>query len=139
VHDGVAGSQTARYTFGYDPAGRLRETTYPGGLTTDRAYDRAGRLVDVNTHGEAGTAVRYQLTLDPMANPTAVTTTRGTRSRRPRHLQGLELRQGGKLPVIHGIPVPELSSLSDLPAFGMARDFIVRGTSTVTLPPTAVG
>jgi RHS repeat-associated protein len=78
----VAGGQlgsAAQYTFEYDPSGRLSKTTYPTAnhLVTDRAYDRAGRLSDLNSHNDAGTVARYQLTRDPVGNPTGITTTRG--------------------------------------------------------------
>ncbi|MET3422299.1 RHS repeat-associated protein [Actinoplanes tereljensis] len=77
VQGGVAGSQQAAYGFDYDAAGNLSRTTYPGGgLVTDRGYDTAGRLVDVHSHGDAGTVARYQLTRDGSGNPTAITTTR---------------------------------------------------------------
>lgn len=75
---GVAGATPATYTFGYDGAGRPTTTSGAGGLVTERSYDRAGRLVDLNSHTGAGTAARYRLTLDPVGNPTSVTTTRGT-------------------------------------------------------------
>jgi len=79
---GLAGNQPLHYTFGYDPAGRPTTTTYPSpdGLVTDRGYDRAGRLVDVDSHDPAGVLARYQSTLDPVGNPTSIATTRGTDS-----------------------------------------------------------
>ena len=78
----VAGGQlgsAAQYTFEYDPSGRLSKTTYPTAnhLITDRSYDRAGRLSDLNSHNDAGTVARYQVTRDPVGNPTGITTTRG--------------------------------------------------------------
>ena len=68
----VAGGQlgsAAQYTFEYDPSGRLSKTTYPTAnhLITDRSYDRAGRLSDLNSHNDAGTVARYQVTRDPSA------------------------------------------------------------------------
>ena len=79
---GSAGAAAARYTFGYDPSGRILRTTYPGGggTVTDRGYDRAGRLADLNSHNDAGVIARYQLARDANGNPTSVTTTRGDRS-----------------------------------------------------------
>jgi len=81
----VAGGQlgsAAQYSFAYDPSGRLSTTTFPTAnhLVTDRAYDRAGRLADLNSHNDAGTVARYQLNRDAVGNPTGITTTRGTAS-----------------------------------------------------------
>src|SRR6266516_6177262 len=80
---GVAGSAAASYAFGYDLSGRVTTTTYPAstGLVTDRTYDAAGRLVDVSSHDGSGTVARYQLTRDPVGNPTAITTTRWAESK----------------------------------------------------------
>ncbi|NUP45883.1 MAG: hypothetical protein HOW97_01000 [Catenulispora sp.] len=82
VQGGQAGGGTAAYGFSYDPAGRLSSTTYPTAnhLTTDRTYDAAGRLSDLNSHSDAGTVARYQLTRDAKGNPTGITTSRGTTS-----------------------------------------------------------
>jgi RHS repeat-associated protein len=57
-------------------------TTYPAstGLVTDRAYDRAGRLVDLSSHTASAITARYQIIRDATGNPTTITTTRGTRS-----------------------------------------------------------
>jgi RHS repeat-associated protein len=80
---GLAGSTPAQYGFGYDLTGRLTRTTYPTAahLVTDRSYDRAGRLSDLNSHDDSGTVARYQVTSrDPVGNPLGLTTTRGTRS-----------------------------------------------------------
>jgi len=81
VAGGQAGS-AAQYTFEYDPSGRLSKTTYPTAnhLVTDRAYDRAGRLSDLHSRNDSGTVARYQLTRDPVGNPTGITTTRGSSS-----------------------------------------------------------
>ncbi|MBC3841489.1 hypothetical protein GXW82_17955 [Streptacidiphilus sp. 4-A2] len=51
AHGGPAGSARAPYTFGYDPAGRLARTSGPqsGGLVTERSYDRAGRLSELDS------------------------------------------------------------------------------------------
>ena len=80
VQGGAAGTTAASYGFSYDPAGRLASTTYPTAnhLTTDRVYDAAGRLSDLNSHSDAGTVARYQATRDAKGNPTGITTTRGT-------------------------------------------------------------
>lgn len=76
----------ATWNFGYDLAGRRTSTTLPGatGLVENRAYDDAGRLTGIGTErvGPARPDVqdpvsRYQLTLDPVGNPTKVDTTRG--------------------------------------------------------------
>ncbi|WP_433381118.1 RHS repeat-associated core domain-containing protein [Actinoplanes sp. CA-142083] len=75
--DGVAGSAGVSWSFGYDVAGRLTKTTLPGAVT-DRSYDRAGRLDDLNTTQGGNVLARYQITRDPVGNPTAITTTRGT-------------------------------------------------------------
>ncbi|NKE57640.1 RHS repeat protein [Lentzea sp. PSKA42] len=72
---GRAGTTPVTYAFEYDPSGRLRKTTAPG-LVTERAYDNAGRLVDMNTHGVAA----YQIARDPVGNPTRIITTRGDAS-----------------------------------------------------------
>ncbi len=82
VQGGQAGATAAQYSFAYDPSGRLAKTTYPTAnhLVTDRTYDRAGRVSDLNSHNDAGTAARFQTTRDPVGNPTGVTTTRGSAS-----------------------------------------------------------
>lgn len=75
---GVAGPTAAQYAFSYDPSGRLTKTTYPTAnhLVTDRVYDQAGRLSDLNSHSDAGTVARFQITRDPVGNATGITTTR---------------------------------------------------------------
>jgi RHS repeat-associated protein len=82
VQDGQAGATAAKYTFAYDPSGRLTKTTYPTAnhLVTDRSYDRAGRISDLNSHSDAGTVARYQVSRDSMGNPTGITTIRGSNS-----------------------------------------------------------
>src|SRR5262249_21271472 len=79
---GQAGATAAQYAFAYDPTGRLTQTTYPTAdhLVTDRGYDRSGRLAGRNSHNDGGTLLRYQMTRDPVGNPTGITTTRGTAS-----------------------------------------------------------
>ncbi|XVU22828.1 polymorphic toxin-type HINT domain-containing protein [Actinoplanes sp. CA-054009] len=76
----------ATWGFGYDEAGRRTTTTLPAatGLTEKRVYDEAGRLTSVGTErtGEAVPGVqdpvsKYDLTLDPVGNPSRVVTTRG--------------------------------------------------------------
>jgi len=80
---GSAGADPAKYTFDYDISGRISKTTYPGaGLVTDRAYDRAGRLAEVDTHDGERVVARYRAERDANGNPTAVTTTRGDRSQK---------------------------------------------------------
>jgi len=82
VQGGQAGPTQAQYTLGYDAAGRLTRTTSPTAnhLVTDRRFDRAGRLSDLDSHNDVGTVLRYQMTRDPVGNPTGITTTRGTAS-----------------------------------------------------------
>lgn len=79
THGGTAGTGRAAYSFGYDPSGRLTRTTGPesGGLVTDRGYDRAGRLSDLNSHNTAGTVARFRIDHDAVGNPTSISTTRG--------------------------------------------------------------
>jgi RHS repeat-associated protein len=80
VHSGVAGDQAMTYAFSYDPAGRPATATYPAstGIVSDRGYDRAGRLADLNSHTATTTLDRYQLGYDRVGNATAITTTRPT-------------------------------------------------------------
>jgi RHS repeat-associated protein len=75
---GVAGPTPAQYAFSYDPSGRLTKTTYPTAnhLVTDRTYDQAGRLSDLNSHSDAGTVARLQITRDPVGNAAGITTSR---------------------------------------------------------------
>lgn len=82
VQGGQAGPDAARHTFGYDPSGRLDRTTYPTAdhLVTDRTYDPAGRLSGLDSHTDTGTVAGYQVTRDPVGNPTGITTTRGDTS-----------------------------------------------------------
>jgi YD repeat-containing protein len=63
---GQAGPAAATYGFTYDPSGRLIQTTAPTAnhLTTDRTYDRAGRLSDLDSHTDAGVVAHYQITRD---------------------------------------------------------------------------
>ncbi|HEY9476262.1 MAG TPA: DUF6531 domain-containing protein [Mycobacteriales bacterium] len=80
---GQAGGTAAQYNFGYDVTDRLTRTTYPTAahLVTDRTYDRAGRLSDLNSHDDSGTVARYQITSrDAVGNPLGLTTIRGTLS-----------------------------------------------------------
>jgi len=81
---GSAGPTAARYTFSYDPTGRTLKTTYPTatGMVTDRSYDQAGRLNDLNTHDSSGVIARYQLTRDSVGNPSTITTSRGARTQK---------------------------------------------------------
>ena len=74
------------WSFGYDAAGRRTTTTLPAatGLTENRGYDDAGRLVSIGAArtGEPAPGVQdpisqYDLTLDNVGNPTRVVTTRG--------------------------------------------------------------
>ncbi|MEU4560466.1 polymorphic toxin-type HINT domain-containing protein [Actinoplanes sp. NPDC023936] len=77
---------SANWAFGYDIAGQRTSTTLPPatGLVENRSYDQAGRLTAVGTE-RAGDPVpgvqdpvsRYDISLDPVGNPTRVITTRG--------------------------------------------------------------
>jgi RHS repeat-associated protein len=64
-------------TYAYDEAGNLRTTTLPSAsqLVETRMYDRAGRLVDVES--KRGTTIRakFAITRDPLANPTQIVRT----------------------------------------------------------------
>lgn len=75
----------ATTTFGYDAASDPTTTTLPAsnGYVEHRTFDRAGRLTEVGaTRGPPTTTLAdYQLTLDPVGNPTRLTTARGTTSR----------------------------------------------------------
>ncbi|MEU4424174.1 RHS repeat-associated core domain-containing protein [Actinoplanes sp. NPDC024001] len=84
VTEQTAGAAT--WKFGYDVAGRRISTTLPGatGLVENRSYDNAGRLTAIGTErtgdpvpGVQDPVSRYDLTLDPVGNPTRVITTRG--------------------------------------------------------------
>ncbi|WP_245736474.1 polymorphic toxin-type HINT domain-containing protein [Micromonospora pattaloongensis] len=73
------GGSSARYGFDYDVADNLKKITYPQstGLVQNRDYDRAGRLTSVaSTQGEQVVSA-FDLTLDPVGNPTKVTSRRG--------------------------------------------------------------
>jgi RHS repeat-associated protein len=75
----IKGGASATYGFGYDVADNLVRTTLPAstGVVEERAYDRAGRLTQVaNKRGDSVLA-QFDLTLDPVANPTRVVSTRG--------------------------------------------------------------
>ncbi|GAB2476264.1 hypothetical protein GCM10027063_16500 [Promicromonospora xylanilytica] len=83
---GSTGGSTATWEYAYDVAGRRTATTLPPstGLTEQRKYDDAGRLTFIGTErtGEPVDGVQdpvsaFDLTLDPVGNPTQVRTTRG--------------------------------------------------------------
>lgn len=67
-----------RWTFDYDAAGHRTKTELPGSSVEERTFDRAGRLTHLDTHGEDGTLGRYDLTLEPVGNPSRIRTTRGS-------------------------------------------------------------
>ncbi|MEH1124165.1 polymorphic toxin-type HINT domain-containing protein [Micromonospora sp. CPCC 206061] len=73
------GGSSARYGFDYDVADQLIRTTYPAstGVVEERSYDRAARMTSVS--GKRGDQVlsQFDLTLDPVGNPTRITSTRG--------------------------------------------------------------
>ncbi|MEV0953996.1 polymorphic toxin-type HINT domain-containing protein [Promicromonospora sp. NPDC050249] len=83
---GSTGGQVAKWEYAYDVAGRRTSTTLPAstGLIEERRYDDAGRLTFIGTErtGEPVDGVQdpvsaFDLTLDPVGNPTQVRTTRG--------------------------------------------------------------
>lgn len=83
---GSIGGQTARWEYEYDVAGRRTSTTLPAatGLSEQREYDDAGRLTSIGTErtgdpvdGVQDPVSAFDLTLDPVGNPTQVKTTRG--------------------------------------------------------------
>ncbi|MFI2364479.1 polymorphic toxin-type HINT domain-containing protein [Promicromonospora sp. NPDC019610] len=83
---GSAGASSARWEYAYDVAGRRTATTLPAatGLTEERAYDDAGRLISIGTErtgdpvdGVQDPVSAFDLTLDEVGNPTKVMTTRG--------------------------------------------------------------
>ncbi len=65
-------------TFTYDAAGNLTTTSLPNGTTEVRTTDPAGRTSSVESTNGGATVVRVDQQLDPVGNPTTVTTTRGT-------------------------------------------------------------
>lgn len=73
----TAGGATT--TYAYDAAGRLTTTTLPSGTgyTSERDYDRAGRLIGVENAAGSSILSKFERTLDPVGNPTRVDTTRG--------------------------------------------------------------
>lgn len=83
---GSVGASSARWEYEYDVAGRRTSTILPAstGLAENREYDDAGRLTSIGTErvGEPVEGVQdpvsaFDLTLDPVGNPTQVRTTRG--------------------------------------------------------------
>jgi RHS repeat-associated protein len=64
-------------TYGYDVASNLTTTTLPSGngYVETRAYDRPGRLVDVESKKGAATLAKFALSLDPAGNPLSVVRT----------------------------------------------------------------
>ncbi len=73
-------ASSATTTYGYDVDDQLTSINYPSasGLVQTRTYDPTGHITQVLN--KKGTAVRskFDYTLDPDANPTLITTTRGT-------------------------------------------------------------
>lgn len=65
----ASGGQTTSYA--YDVASNLTQTTLPSGngYVETRAYDRAGRLIDVESKKGAATLSRFAIALDPVGNP----------------------------------------------------------------------
>lgn len=68
------GQQTS---YAYDAAGNLVQTTLPAGngYVETRAYDRAGRLVSVESKKGATTLARFQIALDAAGNPLQIVRT----------------------------------------------------------------
>ncbi len=79
------GGSSARFEFDYDVADQLTRTRYPAstGLVEDRAYDPAGRLTQVSSKRGDDVVSQYDLVLDPVGNPSRITTTRGGTPGRP--------------------------------------------------------
>jgi len=71
----VSAGQTTSYT--YDIASNLTQTTLPAGngYVETRGYDRAGRLIDVQSKKGTTTLSRFVSTLDAAGNPTQVVRT----------------------------------------------------------------
>jgi len=69
-----AGQQTS---YAYDAAGNLAQTILPSrnGYAETRAYDRAGRLVEVEWKKGTNVLAKFALTLDPVGNPLQVVRT----------------------------------------------------------------
>ncbi len=70
---GAAVNSSLTTTYGYDPAGNLTTATLPSAnaFVETRVYDRSGRLTEVqNKRGTATPLSRFQVTLDPVGNPT---------------------------------------------------------------------
>ena len=68
----ASGGQTTSYA--YDVASNITQTTLPSGngYVETRTYDRAGRLVDVESKKGATTLSRFAITPDPVGNPTQI-------------------------------------------------------------------
>jgi len=68
----VSGGQTTSYA--YDEAANLRTTTLPSGngYVETRTYDRAGRLVDIESKKGATTLSRFTIAPDLVGNPLSV-------------------------------------------------------------------
>jgi len=66
-----------RNSYADDAAGNLVQTTLPAGngYVESRAYDRAGRLVEVEAKRGAATLSRFAISLDPVGNPTQIVRT----------------------------------------------------------------
>jgi RHS repeat-associated protein len=71
----ASGGQTTSYA--YDVASNLTQTTLPSGngYVESRAYDRAGRLVDVESRRGATILSKFASTLDPVGNPLQIVRT----------------------------------------------------------------
>ena len=72
-----ATSASLQTTYAYDEAGNLRITTLPSasGLLETRTYDRAGRLVDVESKAGATVRAKFAITRDPVGNPSQIVRT----------------------------------------------------------------
>ncbi|GAA4604612.1 RHS repeat-associated protein [Actinoplanes octamycinicus] len=65
------------WTFGYDATGHRTSTELPGDAVEKRTFDNAGRLTGIDTRDGDKALGKFQLTLDPVGNPTRISTTRG--------------------------------------------------------------
>jgi len=72
----------ATTTYGYDAASNVTSVTLPisNGYVQSYAYDRAGRLTQVDNAKAGSSLSKFTYTLDPVGNPTQVVTTTETMS-----------------------------------------------------------
>jgi YD repeat-containing protein len=69
-----------RFTFGYDPVGRMTERRLANGVTIERTFDAAGReVLRVNTKRDGTALGIYTASYDPVGNRLTVQEFDGTR------------------------------------------------------------